>query len=138
MKPLQTFPVTPHGHAALSQQPPVLTRIYREHGEDPHRMAETLLLAGVPLPDVELLRRLPWPYLANRIGVERERLGLSAVHPLLDWKLPPPPPDWLTPTVIVQMFELALHGPGEPPPEADQTEDDEDDDFTGKTLVLPA
>ena len=129
MKPLPTFPVTPHGHAALSQPPHVLTRIYREHGEDLHRMAETLLLAGVPVADVELLRRLPWPYLANRIGVEHERLGLPAVYPLLDWKLPPPPPAWLTPAVIVKIFELCL---------SDESDEDAAASGEGSELALPA
>ncbi len=88
--------------------PDVLKAIHMEHGRSTCHLAETLLLADVPVADVELLRRLPWPFLANRVAVERERLGLSAVHTLLDWKMPPPPPVWLTPVVIVEIFELAL------------------------------
>ena len=80
---------------------------------------------------------MPWEVAADRIAVERERLGLSAVHPLLHWKLPPPS-DWLTPAMIVKMFQLALDGPDEPSPGAEDDEDHEDDRPTEGTLVLPA
>ena len=86
----------------------VLKSIYEEHGWTVPRMAETLACLDVSREDVDLLARMPWQFLANRIAVEREKLGLSSVHPLLHWKLPPPPPDWLTPAVCQKMFALAL------------------------------
>ncbi len=117
--------------------PKVLKSIYQEHGCDFQRLVATLINLDVPLEDVALLSQMPWQLPANRIAVERARLGLPPVHPLLHWKLPPPPPDWLTPAVIVKMFQLALDGPGEPPPGADE-QDQEEDDVTGARLVLPA
>lgn len=137
MKPLQSLLVIPH-NAALSQPPHVLTSIYRKHGRDLHQMAETLRFIGADEDDVELLLLLPWPYLANRIAVEREKLGLSPVHPFIHFKPSPPPPAWLTPAMIVKIFQLALDGPGDPPPGAEIDEDHEDDQPTGRTLVLPA
>ena len=115
----------------------VLNDIYREHRHSVPLMVETMLDLDVPAEDASLLGMMPWEYSANRIAVERERLGLSPVHPLLHFKLPPPPPAWLTPAVIVQMFQLALDGPGEPPP--DEDEDHEEAEVnTDKMLVLPA
>jgi hypothetical protein len=55
---------------------PVIADIYMLHGQNRCRMAITLILLGAPLEDVELLRLLPWPFIANRIAVERKRLGL--------------------------------------------------------------
>lgn len=62
--------------------PNILDAICEEHGKSTHQMAETLLLAGVPLADVELLRLLPLRYLANRIAVERKRLDVPVEHSL--------------------------------------------------------
>ena len=109
--------------------PDVLKAIHAEHGRSTCRLAETLLLAGVLVADVELLHRLPWPFLANRVAVERERLGLAAVHPLLHWKLPPPLPAWVTPAVIVKMFDLAL---------SDEDAEDTADSEKSNELALPA
>ncbi len=108
----------------------ILKGIYQEHGCDVARMVETLVDLDVPLGDVDLLSRMQWHFPADRIATERERLGLPAVHPLLHWKLPPPPPDWLTPAVIVKMFELAL---------SDEYKEDADDEpVNGSALILPA
>ena len=115
----------------------VLDAIYREHRHSVPLMVETMLNLDVPVEDAHLLCGMPWEYSANRIAVERERLGLSPVHPLLHFELPPPPPAWLTPAVIVQMFQLALNGPGEPPPGAAE-DDEEAESNTDKALVLPA
>ena len=115
--------------------PEVLKSIYQEHGQCSLRMAGTLASLDVPARDVELLSLMPWPYPANRIAVERERLDPPAVHPLLHWKLPPPPPDWLTPALVVKLLELALYGPGEPPPGCG---DEDEEDFTDEILILPA
>ena len=118
--------------STIMHPPEVLEIIYQEHSYSATSMAGTLVNLDVPLEDVDLLSRLPWPLLANRIAVERERLDLPAVHPLLHWKLPPPPPDWLTPTVIVKIFDLALS----------QVDDEDPGDATeladGRELVLPA
>lgn len=92
-------------------------------------MTETLLALDVPFDDVALLRCMPWQFPANRIAVERQRLGLPVVHVLLAWKLPPSPPAWLTSAGIVKMFDLALRCPGE---------DEDDDDSSGGTLILPS
>ncbi len=106
-----------------------LESIYTEHGRSIPRMVGTLLNLDVDLEDVELLRRMPWQFPANRIAVERERLDLPAVHPLFHWKLPPPPPAWLTPAVILKMFDLALSvGDAEDVGQAEE----------GNGLVLPA
>ena len=124
----------------------ILESIYKEHRRSVPLMVGTLLDMEVPAEDARLLGVMPWKYPANRIAVERERLGLSPVHPLLHFKLPPPPPAWLTPALIVKIFQLALDGPGEPPPGA---EDDDrqnageheahgHDHSTAGTLVLPA
>ena len=102
----------------------VLKSIYQEHQHSVALMVETLLDLDVPTEDARLLGMMPWEFPANRIAVERERLGFSPVHPLLHFKLPPPPPTWLTPAVIVKLFQLALDGPGEPLPSA--TEEDEE------------
>ena len=115
----------------------VLNEIYREHRHSVPLMVDTMLDLDVPAEDAHLLGLMPWEYSANRIAVERERLGLSPVHPLLQFRLPPPPPAWLTPAVIVQMFQLALDGLGEPPSGADD-DDEEAEGNTDKTLVLPA
>ena len=112
----------------------ILMSIYKEHRYSVPLMVETLLDLEVPTEDALLLGTMPWEFPASRIAVERERLDLSPVHPLLDFKLTPPPPDWLTPAVIVKMFDLALYGPGDAPSEYE----DEDDDFPGRTLILPA
>lgn len=61
--------------AGFSHPLNLLAVIYLEHGQDVHRMAVTLLSTGVPVADVQLLRLMPWPYLANHIAVERERLS---------------------------------------------------------------
>ena len=109
--------------------PKVLKSIYKEHGWNVPRMAETLACLNVSREDVDLLTRIPWQYLANRIAVEREKLGLSAVHPLLQRKLPPPPPDWLTPAVCQKMFALAL----------EHQDDEADREFADHSgLILPA
>ena len=113
-----------------------LRNIYQEHHRSVPFMVETLMNLDVPAEDALLLSRMPWELSANRIAVERERLGLPPVHPFPHWKLPPAPSAWLTPTVIVKMFELVLDGPGKPP---GVTEDEEENgDCTGGTLVLPA
>ena len=106
--------------------PEVLESIYKEHGYSAPRMAGTLVNLEVPPVDVDLLSRMPWTYLANRIAVERKRLDLPAVHPLLNWKLPPPPPAWLTPAMCKKIFELALEF------------QDDAELVDGKALVLPA
>ena len=112
--------------------PDVLKAIYAEHRHRVPLMVETLLHLDVPTEDARLLGRMPWELPANRIAVERERLGLSPVHPFIYFK-PSPPPAWLTPAMIVQIFQLALDGPGNPLPGVT-----EDDQPTGRTLVLPA
>lgn len=111
----------------------VLKSIYQEHGHSSGRMADSLMDLDVSHEDLELLRRLPWPFLANRIAVERERLDLPPVHPLLHWKLPAPPPDWLTPAICKKIFELALEN---------LDDEDREDGIPGNVdssaLVLPA
>ena len=108
----------------------ILESIYHEHGCHVSRMAETLVNLDVPREDVDLLSLTPWHFPANRIAVERERLGMPAVQALLHWKLPPPPPAWLTPEIIVKMFDLAL---------SDEYDDNTGDEpTTGSALVLPA
>ena len=115
----------------------ILSRIYEEHRSSVPLMVDTLIDLDVCLEDALLLGMMPWQLPANRIAVERERLDLSPVRPLLHLKLPPPPPAWLTPAVTVKMFQLPLDGPGEPPSEA--PEDDEGREESGSgTLVLPA
>ena len=114
-----------------------LKSIYEEHRSSLPHMVETLMDLAVPVEDTLLLGMMPWEFPANRIAVERERLGLSPVRPLLELKLPPPPPAWLMPAMIVKMFNLALDGPSEPPP--DQLGDDQEVvDLTNPALVLPA
>ena len=88
--------------------PKVLKSIHEEHHWNVPRMVETLVCLDVSLEDVDLLARMPWQFLANRIAVEREKMGLSPVPPLLYLKLPPPPPAWLTPAVCQKLFALAL------------------------------
>ncbi len=117
--------------------PTILESIYHEHDQSVPCMTEILFALEVPADDVALLSRMPWHFPANRIAVERERLGLSTVYPLLHWKLPPPPPAWLTPAVVVKMFEFALDGEEEAPPGA-AGDDGESEDATGRTLILPA
>ena len=112
----------------------ILNSIYKEHRHSVPLMVETLVFLDVPAEDALLLGMMPWEFSASRIAVERERLGLSAVHPLIDFKFSPSPPDWLTPAVIVKMFDLALHGPGEPPPGCVY----EEEELSKRTLVLPA
>jgi hypothetical protein len=112
----------------IMHPPEILEDIYKEHGHNLLCMAGTLANLDVPAVEVHLLSRLPWPFLANRVAVEREKLGLSAVHPFLHWKLPPPPPDWLTPAVIVKLFDLALNCEAET----------DDEPSCGLELVLPA
>ena len=98
--------------------------IYQEHAGSRCQMAKTLLLAGTPVADVELLRRLPWPYLANRIAVERQRLSLPMYVPQVPWRVLPSA--GFTPAQMVKLFELGLDHEGE-------------DDFPdGQSLVLPA
>ena len=117
---------------SIMYPPKILESIYDEHDRSVPWMTETLLALDVPFDDVALLRHMPWQFPANRIAVERQRLGLPAVHVLLAWKLPPPPPAWLTPAIIVKMFDLALRGPEEVPGE------DEDDNSADETLILPS
>ena len=112
--------------------PNILESIYDEHDRSVPWMTETLLSLEVPFDDVALLRHMPWQFPANRIAVERQRLGLPAVHALLVWKLPPPPPTWLTPAMIVKMFDLALQPPEEAPGEGDG------DNSSDGLLILPA
>ncbi len=109
--------------------PEILESIYKEHGYAVLRMIGTLVGLDVPLEDVDLLSRMPWTYLANRIAVEHERLGLPAVYPLLHFKTSPPPPAWLTPAMCKKIFELAL-----------EFQDDEAaaEAPDGRGLVLPA
>jgi hypothetical protein len=114
-----------------------LRDIYKEHRCCVPRMVGTLIDLDVPAEDALLLGKLPWEFPANRIAVERERLGMSPVRPLFRFEVPTPPPAWLTPAVIVKMFQLALDGPGDPPPDV-TSEDHEDKKSTDETLVLPA
>lgn len=108
--------------------PNLLNSVYQTHHGNVHRMAETLLLAGVPQVDVELLRLLPWPYLANRIAVERECLSRKPVchAPPGAWTVPPDHGFTPAQMEMVKLFDLALS-------------DEEGDDVSdGKELVLPA
>ena len=116
--------------------PEVLESIYQEHGHSAPRMAGTLVNLNVALDDVDLLSRMPWQYLANRIAVERKRLDLPAVHPLLHWKPLTPLPTWLTPAVIVDIFGLAFAGEyAEEPADAEDAYAERAD---RRALVLPA
>ena len=114
----------------LMYPPEILKSIYDEHDRSVPCMSETLLALDVPFDDVALLRCMPWRFPANRIAVERQRLGLPAVHVLLAWKLPPPPPAWLTPAVICKMFDLALRDLEQAP-----SEDGDDDNFCEEILI---
>ena len=60
--------------------PKVLKSIYQEHGCDFQRLVATLINLDVPLEDVALLSQMPWQLPANRIAVERARLGLPPVQ----------------------------------------------------------
>ncbi len=113
----------------------VLKLIYQEHDESAPLMVETLLELGVPTEDARLLGAMPWEFPANRIAVERDHLGLPPVHPLIDFNFPPPPPAWLTPAVMSQMFTLALQALDEDP---DGEEDEDSEDLPSQRLVLPA
>ena len=109
--------------------PEILESIFKEHDHSAPPAAETLVRLDTPF-ETDLLSRMPWQYLATRIAVERERLDLPAVHPLLHRKLPPLRPDWLTPAVMVKLFDLALSYSGD---EADDAEFADD-----RALVLAA
>ena len=111
----------------------VLKSICREHGHSPRRMAGALGDLDVPLEDVDLLSRMPWAFLANRIAVERGRLDLPVAHPLLHWKLPSPPSPWLILAVIVKVFDLALSGEYAADPSTDVAELGD-----ARELALPA
>ncbi|MBE7158212.1 MAG: hypothetical protein INR62_07225 [Rhodospirillales bacterium] len=93
----------------------ILESIYDEHQRSIPRMIEALVDLGVPAEDVALLAVLPWELPANRIAVERERLGWSPVRSFCRCKLPPPPPLWLTPAMAVRMFDPALRYRDEDP-----------------------
>ena len=69
----------------------VLMDIYKEHRYSVPLMIETLFDLDVPAEDARLLGIMPWEFPANRIAVERERLGLSPCIRCFTSKLPPPP-----------------------------------------------
>ena len=126
--------IEPHvSELSLMYPPEILKSIYDEHDRSVPWMTETLLALDVPFDDVALLRHMPWRFPANRIAVERQRLGLPTAHVLLAWKLPSPPPAWLPPAVIVEMFDLALRCPSDAP-----GEDEDDNNSANGTLILPS
>ena len=115
----------------------VLIDIYKEHHRSVELMVETLLDMDVPTEDAKLLGVMPWEYPANRIAVERERLGLSPMHPLLHFELPPSAPTWLTPALMAKMFQLAPETLDEPLVGAAEDDEAHEDRSVG-TLVLPS
>lgn len=72
-------------------------------------MAATLVLAGVPLAEIEALKRGPWEGLAGRIATAREDLGVTPRQPTARYYLLCEKPNvTYTPAQMRRLLLLAL------------------------------
>ncbi|MBE7158257.1 MAG: hypothetical protein INR62_07450 [Rhodospirillales bacterium] len=116
----------------------VLEKIYQEHHSSVPRMVETLLDLAVSAQDTALLGRMPWPFPANRIAVERERLSLSPVPSLPRFDRPFQLPPRLRSVLVEEIVQLASGDVGNLLPRFVGDGNYESDGPDGRTLILVA